>query len=106
MENKLHESRHSAEHVLMQAMRNLGYKFHMAMGPATDDGFYFDFELLEGQVLEDDFPKIESEMKKIAAFIHRALQNPSESELSKIKKEVTDLCRSFPFYQKRIEHVG
>ena len=48
----------------------------------------------------------ESEMKKIAAFIHRALQNPSESELSKIKKEVTDLCRSFPFYQKRIEHVG
>ena len=48
----------------------------------------------------------ESEMKQIAAFIHRALQNPSESELSKIKKEVTDLCRSFPFYQKRIEHVG
>ena len=65
MKNNLFEIRHSAEHVLMQAMRNLGYKFHMAMGPATDDGFYFDFELLEGQVLEDDFPKIESEMKKI-----------------------------------------
>src|SRR3990167_7910681 len=65
MKNNLFEIRHSAEHVLMQAMRNLGYKFHMAMGPATDDGFYFDFELLEGQVLEADFSKIESEMKKI-----------------------------------------
>ncbi|PIR42255.1 threonine--tRNA ligase [candidate division WWE3 bacterium CG_4_9_14_0_2_um_filter_35_11] len=65
MENKLHESRHSAEHVLTQAMKNLGYKFHMAMGPATDDGFYFDFELLEGTISEDDFPKIEKEIEKI-----------------------------------------
>jgi threonyl-tRNA synthetase len=57
--------RHSAEHVLMQAMKQIGYQFFMAMGPATDEGFYFDFELLEGTVSEDDFPEIEAEMKKI-----------------------------------------
>lgn len=65
MQNTLYEIRHSAEHVLTQAMQNLGYKFHMAMGPATDDGFYFDFELLDGNISEEDFPKIENEISKI-----------------------------------------
>src|SRR3990167_2332997 len=63
--DKLYAIRHSAEHILTMAMQNLGYKFFMAMGPATDDGFYFDFELLEGTISEEDFPKIESEIKKI-----------------------------------------
>lgn len=62
---KIHKMRHSAEHVLTQAMRNLGYKFFMAMGPAIEDGFYFDFELVEGEISELDFAKIEKEMKKI-----------------------------------------
>jgi len=60
--------RHSAEHVLTQAMLRLygPNKFFMAMGPATDDGFYFDFEPVNGfKVSEDDFPKIESEIQKI-----------------------------------------
>ncbi len=61
----LFKIRHSAEHVLMQAMKNLNYKFLMAMGPATDDGFYFDFELLEGTISELDFEAIEKEMKRI-----------------------------------------
>ncbi len=67
MENDLLKKlRHSTEHVLMHAMKNLGYKHHMAMGPAIENGFYFDFELLNGQTLsEDDFPKIEKEMTKI-----------------------------------------
>lgn len=67
-EDQLFKIRHSAEHVLTQAMQNLyGIdKFYMAMGPATDDGFYFDFEPLDGfKISEEDFPKIEAEMKKI-----------------------------------------
>jgi len=41
-------------------------KFLMAMGPATDDGFYFDFEPLNDfKISEADFPKIEAEMIKI-----------------------------------------
>lgn len=60
--------RHSAEHILTQAMIRLyGPKaFYMAMGPATDEGFYFDFEPLgDFKVSEEDFPKIEAEMAKI-----------------------------------------
>lgn len=60
--------RHSAEHILTQAMQNLygKDKFYMAMGPATDDGFYFDFEpLADLKISEADFAKIEAEMQKI-----------------------------------------
>jgi len=60
--------RHSVEHVLTQAMINLygKDKVIMAMGPATDDGFYFDFDSPgDFKISEADFPKIEKEMKKI-----------------------------------------
>lgn len=63
----LHNLRHSAEHVLTQAMQRLyPNKFLMAMGPATDDGFYFDFEPIgDFKVSENDFETIEAEMTKI-----------------------------------------
>ena len=66
-QDNLHQIRHSAEHVLTQAMKQLfPKKFLMAMGPATDDGFYFDFEPLNDfKISEADFPKIEAEMIKI-----------------------------------------
>ena len=59
--------RHSAEHVLHQAMLNLyPDKLFAAMGPATDEGFYMDFEALNDfKISEEDFPKIEAEMVKI-----------------------------------------
>jgi threonyl-tRNA synthetase len=66
--DNLHKIRHSAEHVLTQAMLRLygPNSFYMAMGPATDEGFYFDFEPRDGfKVSEEDFPKIEAEMLKI-----------------------------------------
>ena len=68
MSDQLFNIRHSSEHVLTQAMQRLyGVdKFYMAMGPATDDGFYFDFEpLSDFKISEEDFPKIEAEMTKI-----------------------------------------
>jgi len=59
--------RHSTEHVLTQAMINLyGKKLKMAMGPATDDGFYFDFDYPE-KISAADFKKIETAMHKIIA---------------------------------------
>jgi len=64
---ELEKIRHSAEHVLTQAMLRLfPGKFVMAMGPATADGFYFDFEPLSGfKVNDSDFTAIEAEMAKI-----------------------------------------
>lgn len=65
--NKLHSLRHSCEHVLMQAMQRLyPDKFLMAMGPATDEGFYFDFEPINDfKISDENFTEIETEMAKI-----------------------------------------
>jgi threonyl-tRNA synthetase len=57
--------RHSTEHVLTFAMLRIwGNKIKAAMGPATDEGFYFDFDS-EIKISENDFAKIEEEMQKI-----------------------------------------
>ncbi len=58
--------RHSAEHVLTMAMLKLYPSIKMAMGPATDEGFYFDFDSAT-KISEENFPKIEAEMQKIIA---------------------------------------
>ncbi|MFH1456582.1 MAG: threonine--tRNA ligase, partial [Patescibacteria group bacterium] len=62
--NELWALRHSAEHILMQAMQKLYPNIKMAMGPATDEGFYYDFDL-DQKISESNFPKIEKEMQKI-----------------------------------------
>lgn len=66
--DQLYKLRHSAEHVLTQAMINLygKDKIIMAMGPAIDDGFYFDFDSpADFSVSEENFKEIEKEMYKI-----------------------------------------
>lgn len=62
--DNLSTMRHSCEHVLHQAMAELFPGLKRAMGPATDEGFYHDFDY-EGKVSEDDFPKIEKRMLEI-----------------------------------------
>lgn len=63
-EQKLWALRHTTEHILHTAMQNLYPKLKKAMGPATEEGFYFDFEL-DTKVTEADFDKIEKEMKRL-----------------------------------------
>jgi threonyl-tRNA synthetase len=56
--------RHSASHVLALAVKRLYPDVKFGIGPATDDGFYYDFDL-EQTLTQDDLEGIESEMKKI-----------------------------------------
>ena len=63
-ERELWAMRHTAEHVLHAAMQNLYPSLKKAMGPATDEGFYFDFDL-DGKISEENFPKIEKEMQRL-----------------------------------------
>ena len=66
--DQLWKVRHSAEHVLTLAMQKLygKDKVIMAMGPATEEGFYFDFDAApDFKISEADFPKIEKQMKKL-----------------------------------------
>ena len=72
MKNKdyLYKLRHSAEHVLHQAVKELYPQILLAMGPATEDGFYFDFDNRpEGKeavtITEAQFGKIEKRMREI-----------------------------------------
>ncbi|MFZ3068791.1 MAG: threonine--tRNA ligase [Microgenomates group bacterium] len=66
-DQKLHALRHSAEHILTQAMERIWPgQIIKAMGPAIETGFYFDFDTTNGiKIAETDFPKIEKEMRKI-----------------------------------------
>lgn len=67
-ENQLWNIRHSAEHILTMAMEKLygADTIIMAMGPATDDGFYYDFEARHGfQMTEEKFADIEAEMQRL-----------------------------------------
>ena len=57
------EVRHSAEHVLHMAMQILYPELKKAMGPATEDGYYFDFDL-EQKISPEDFPNIEAKMQE------------------------------------------
>lgn len=56
--------RHTTSHILAQAVKRLYPDVRLAIGPAIDDGFYYDFEF-SSPISSDDFTAIEKEMKKI-----------------------------------------
>ena len=56
--------RHTTSHLLAQAVKKLYPDAKLAIGPAIDDGFYYDFEF-SSPISSDDFKAIEKEMKKI-----------------------------------------
>ena len=63
-----HVLRHSTAHVLAQAVTDLWPGARYAIGPAIEDGFYYDFELPGGaHFSEDDLPRIEARMQEIIA---------------------------------------
>ena len=64
-EEELHVLRHSAAHILAQAVQRLYPHAHFAYGPANEKGFYYDVDLGETKLVEEDLQKIEQEMKKI-----------------------------------------
>ncbi len=57
--------RHSAAHIMAQAIKRLYPHADFGYGPATDNGFYYDIDLGDTKITEEDFPAIEAEMRKI-----------------------------------------
>ncbi len=64
-EEELHILRHSAAHIMAQAISRLWPEAKFAYGPANETGFYYDVDLGDRTVGEEDLGKIEAEMKKI-----------------------------------------
>ena len=64
-EEELHVLRHSAAHIMAQAIKRLYPQADFAYGPATQNGFYYDVDLGEQKLGPEDLEAIEKEMKKI-----------------------------------------
>ena len=66
MENTdLHTLRHSCSHIMAQAVQNLYPNAKLAIGPAIENGFYYDFDIDDHTLTDDDLKKIEDEMKRL-----------------------------------------
>ncbi len=65
VESERNAYRHSTSHIMAQAVKRLFPTAKLAIGPAIEDGFYYDFDY-EGTFSKDDLEKIENEMRKIA----------------------------------------
>ena len=64
-EEELHVLRHSAAHIMAQAIKRLYPQADFAFGPATQNGFYYDVDLGDTKLAPEDLEAIEKEMKKI-----------------------------------------
>ncbi|MDH3683359.1 MAG: TGS domain-containing protein, partial [Acidimicrobiia bacterium] len=92
--------RHSTAHVLAQAVLELWPGATFAIGPPIEDGFYYDFELPDGQTFhDDDLARIEAKMRDIVA----ADQPFVRSEMS--ADEALELMDGHRFKQEIIERV-
>ena len=64
--NSLNTLNHSCAHLLAQAVKHLYPNAKFWVGPVIEDGFYYDIDLGDEVIKEEDLPKIEKEMKKCA----------------------------------------
>lgn len=64
-EEELHIIRHTAAHIMAQAIKRLYPHADFAFGPATENGFFYDVDLGDTKLTDEDLLEIEKEMKKI-----------------------------------------
>ena len=64
-DQELHVIRHTAAHVMAQAIKRLYPEADFAFGPATENGFYYDVDLGDTKLTDEDLASIEKEMHKI-----------------------------------------
>lgn len=82
---------HSCAHLLAQAVKHLYPNAKFWVGPVIDDGFYYDIDLGDEVIKEEDLPKIEKEMKKIAKDGKRIVRH----EIS--KQEALEMFKDDPY---------
>jgi threonyl-tRNA synthetase len=77
--------RHSAAHLMADAILRLFPKAQLTIGPVVEAGFYYDIFLPEGKLTPEDFPKLEQEMARIAkealAFERCEVADPDRDEV-------------------------
>ena len=102
--DNLHAMRHSLAHITANAVQHLWPNAKFGVGPVVENGFYYDIDLGEQKLSEDDFEHIETEMRKIIkanepfeqfeATIDEALAWAVENEQSYKQELLNDLKRA------------
>ena len=96
--NELQTLRHSASHVMSQAVKRLFPDVKLAIGPAIDTGFYYDFDS-EHTFTAEDLEKIEAEMKKIAK------ENLKIERFELPREEALELMKDEPYKVELINEL-
>ena len=94
-DSKLNMLNHSCAHLMAQAVKHLYPDAMFWVGPVIEEGFYYDIDLNGGVITEEDLPKIEKEMKKLAKdgkrIVRRELTKDEALEMFKSDKYKVDL---------------
>lgn len=72
--------RHSAAHLFAQAAKRLYPNIHLGVGPAIENGFYYDTDNADGQISNEDLEAIEAEMAKIVKENHLCIRQEVTKE--------------------------
>ncbi len=98
-EDELHVLRHSAAHIMAQAVKRLYPQTKLAYGPANEKGFYYDLDLGDTRLTDSDLPAIEAEMKKIVKenLPFRAFILPRDEAIELMRERGEDY---------KVEHIG
>ncbi len=96
---RLERMRHSAAHVMAEAVQSLFPEAKFGIGPAIEDGFYYDFELSRTLVPED-LPTIEARMKDVVAanspFVREEMDKAQAMELFSAQPYKLELIQELP----------
>ena len=87
----LNKLNHSCAHLMAQAIKHLYPEAKFWVGPVIDEGFYYDIDLGDKVITEEDLPLIEKEMKKISKDGKRIVRH----ELS--REEALDMFKDDPY---------
>ena len=97
-QNELQTLRHTASHILAQAVKRLYPDTKLAIGPAIDTGFYYDFDS-EHTFTQEDLASIETEMKKIVK------ENLKVERFELPRAEALELMKDEPYKTELINEL-
>ena len=100
VDEHLQTVRHSLAHVMAEAIQHLFPGAEFAIGPAIENGFYYDIDFKEKKISEEDFPAVEKEMRKILAgnfdFVRKELSRDEALKLFAGHQYKTELINDLP----------
>lgn len=98
-DERLNKLNHSCAHLLAQAVKHLYPEAKFWVGPVIEEGFYYDIDLGDKVIKEEDIPAIEREMKKIAKDGKRIVRH----EIS--KEEAIEMFQNDPYKMDLISRM-